>query len=193
MTHLLNDMLLPWSLLVSVAVIMFVLRKSHNQWQELALAWALALIGTLHAMDGSTPTPTIGWVFPLAAILVLRCVIAATMTFMWPGVVFALYLGTVGFACFDGFTTIAILFSAIVILLTSIHPWARTSMWPVLAKPLTGLVCGSSVAFIDNDGFLIISLLLLHTVLAWKLIPDPHEPQQTRGRHATTGGSNTPT
>ena len=66
-------------------------------------------------------------------------------------------------------------------------------MWPVLAKPLTGLVCGSSVAFIDNDGFLIISLLLLHTVLAWKLIPDPHEPQQTRGRHATTGGSNTPT
>lgn len=38
MTHLFNDILLPWSLLVAVAVIMFVLRKSHNQWQDLALA-----------------------------------------------------------------------------------------------------------------------------------------------------------
>ena len=46
MTYLFNDILLPWSLLVAIAVIMFVLRKSRNQWQDLALAWALAAIGT---------------------------------------------------------------------------------------------------------------------------------------------------
>ena len=105
MTHLFNDILLPWSLLVAVAVIMFVLRKSHNQWQDLALAWALAAIGTIHIMIAPpTTTPsmlgfpivtTTMWVFPLAAILVLRCVIGTTMAFMWPGVAFALYLGAV--------------------------------------------------------------------------------------------------
>ena len=99
MTHLFNDILLPWSLLVAIAVIMFVLRKSRNQWQDLALAWALAAIGTIYIMIAPpTTTPsmlgfpivtTTMWVFPLAAILVLRCVIGTTMTFMWPGVAFA--------------------------------------------------------------------------------------------------------
>ena len=82
MTYLFNDILLPWSLLVAIAVIMFVLRKSLNQWQELALAWALAAIGTNHIII-TPPTATTSkrglpivtttmWVFPLAAILVLR-------------------------------------------------------------------------------------------------------------------------
>ena len=63
MTYLFNDILLPWSLLVAIAVIMFVLRKSRNQWQDLALAWALAAIGTSHIMIapqpqcGSFPSP----------------------------------------------------------------------------------------------------------------------------------------
>ena len=186
MTHLFNDILLPWSLLVAVAVIMFVLRKSRNQWQDLALAWVLAAIGTIHIMIAPpTTTPsmlgfpivtTTMWVFPLAAILVLRCVIGTTMMFMWPGVAFALYLGAVGFMCFDGFARGIIMVPAIIILLTSLHLWARTYMWCLLAKPLTGWVCGASVVVMSRDNILCV-------VLAIKLISDPYElsePEEER-------------
>ena len=189
MTHLFNDILLPWSLLVAVAVIMFVLRKSRNQWQDLALAWALAAIGTIHILIAPpTTTPsmlgfpivtTTMWVFPLAAILVLRCVIGTTMTFMWPRVAFALYLGTVGFMCFDGFARGIIMVPAILILLTSLHLWARTYMWCLLAKPLTGWVCGASVAVIGRDNILLFPVFTLCVVLAIKLISDPYEPSES--------------
>lgn len=193
MTHLFNDILLPWSLLVAVAVIMFVLRKSRNQWQDLALAWALAAIGTIHIMVAPpTTTPsmlgfpivtTTMWVFPLAAILVLRCVIGITMTFMWPGVAFALYLGAVGFMCFDGFARGIIMVPAIIILLTSLHLWARTYMWCLLAKPLTGWVCGASVVVMSRDNILLFPVFILCVVLAIKLISDPYElsePEEER-------------
>ena len=188
MTHLFNNILLPWSLLVAVAVIMFVLRKSHDQWQDLALAWALAAIGTIHIMIAPpTTTPsmlgfpivtTTMWVFPLAAILVLRCVIGTTMTFMWPGVAFALYLGAVGFMCFDGITMGIIMVPAIIILLTSLHLWARTYMWCLLAKPLTGWVCGASVAVMGRDNILLFPVSILCVMLAIKLISDPYEPSE---------------
>lgn len=188
MTHLFNNILLPWSLLVAVAVIMFVLRKSHDQWQDLALAWALAAIGTIHIMIAPpTTTPsmlgfpivtTTMWVFPLAAILVLRCVIGTTMTFMWPGVAFALYLGAVGFMCFDGFTMGIIMVPAILILLTSLHLWARTYMWCLLAKPLTGWVCGASVAVMGRNNILLFPVFILCVVLAIKLISDPYETSE---------------
>lgn len=193
MTYLFNDILLPWSLLVAVAVIMFVLRKSRNQWQDLALAWALAAIGTIHIMVAPpTTTPsmlgfpivtTTMWVFPLAAILVLRCVIGITMTFMWPGVAFALYLGAVGFMCFDGFARGIIMVPAIIILLTSLHLWARTYMWCLLAKPLTGWVCGASVVVMSRDNILLFPVFILCVVLAIKLISDPYElsePEEER-------------
>ena len=183
MTYLFNDILLPWSLLVAVAVIMFVLRKSRNQWQDLALAWVLAAIGTIHIMIAPpTTTPsmlgfpivtTTMWVFPLAAILVLRCVIGTTMMFMWPGVAFALYLGAVGF----------IMVPAIIILLTSLHLWARTYMWCLLAKPLTGWVCGASVVVMSRDNILLFPVFILCVVLAIKLISDPYElsePEEER-------------
>ena len=193
MTHLFNDILLPWSLLVAVAVIMFVLRKSRNQWQDLALAWVLAAIGTIHIMIAPpTTTPsmlgfpivtTTMWVFPLAAILVLRCVIGTTMMFMWPGVAFALYLGAVGFMCFDGFARGIIMVPAIIILLTSLHLWARTYMWCLLAKPLTGWVCGASVVVMSRDNILLFPVFILCVVLAIKLISDPYElsePEEER-------------
>lgn len=214
MTYLFNDILLPWSLLVAVAVIMFVLRKSRNQWQDLALAWALAAIGTIHIMVAPpTTTPsmlgfpivtTTMWVFPLAAILVLRCVIGTTMTFMWPGVAFALYLGAVGFMCFDGFARGIIMVPAIIILLTSLHLWARTYMWCLLAKPLTGWVCGASVAVMGRDNILLFPVFILCVVLAIKLISDPYEtsepeeerpqsvaatPHQSRPPTPATGGT----
>ena len=188
MTHLFNDILLPWSLLVAITVIMFVLRKSHNQWQDLALAWALAAIGTIHimiapptttpSMLGSPIVTTTMWVFPLAAILVLRCVIGTTMMFMWPGVAFALYLGAVGFMCFDGFARGIIMVPAIIILLTSLHLWARTYMWCLLAKPLTGWVCGASVAVMGRDNILLFPVFILCVVLAIKLISDPYETSE---------------
>ena len=188
MTYFFNDILLPWSLLVAVAAIMFVLRKSHDQWQDLALAWALAAIGTIHIMIAPpTTTPsmlgfpivtTTMWVFPLAAILVLRCVIGTTMAFMWPGVAFALYLGAVGFMCFDGLTMGIIMVPAIIILLTSLHLWARTYMWCLLAKPLTGWVCGASVAVMSRDNILLFPVFTLCVVLAIKLISDPYEPSE---------------
>ena len=189
MTYLFNDILLPWSLLMAVAVIIFVLRKSRSQWQDLALAWVLAAIGTTHILIASpTTTPsmlgfpivtTTMWVFPLAAILALRCVIGTTMTFMWPGVAFALYLGAVGFMCFDGFARGIIMVSAILILLTSLHLWARTYMWCLLAKPLTGWVCGAAVAVIGRDNILLFPVFTLCVVLAIKLISDPYEPSES--------------
>ena len=52
--------------------------------------------------------------------------------------------------CFDGFARGIIMVPAIIILLTSLHLWARTYMWCLLAKPLTGWVCGASVAVMNR-------------------------------------------
>lgn len=100
------------------------------------------------------------------------------MTFMWPGVAFALYLGAVGFMCFDGFARGIIMVPAIIILLTSLHLWARTYMWCLLAKPLTGWVCGASIVVMSRDNILLFPVFILCVVLAIKLISDPYEPSE---------------
>ena len=51
-------------------------------------------------------------------------------------------------------------------------------MWCLLAKPLTGWVCGASVVVMSRDNILLFPVFILCVVLAIKLISDPYEPSE---------------